>query len=130
LRRLNSQVEAYGKVFDRLTLVVGERHVAVAKRSIPTWWGLIRASSGKDGPGFSVVRKAKPNPARDARALVELLWADDALALLEAHGAARGLRGKPKRLLWDRIAADFRIGEIAAAVRRQLKARVGVPSAR
>ena len=30
LRRLSGQVELYGKVFDRATLVVGERHLAEA----------------------------------------------------------------------------------------------------
>lgn len=130
LRRLSSQVEAYGKVFDRLTLVVGDRHVADAKKTLPSWWGVIRASSSTDGPKFQVLRLPKQNPLRDARALVELLWAEDAIALLEARGAARGVRGKPKRYLWDRIAQEVRIEVIAAAVRRQLKARAGMPSAR
>jgi hypothetical protein len=44
------------------------------------------------------VRSAGPNPAPDPRAMAEFLWRDDALALLEARGAARGMRGKPRRV--------------------------------
>jgi hypothetical protein len=70
-----------------------------------------------------VVRRPRGNPRRDPRALVEFLWAGDALALLEARGAARGVRGRPRRFLWERIVQELRLSEIASAVRVQLKAR-------
>ena len=60
---------------------------------------------------------------RDSHALVELLWRDAAMALLEKRDAAQGVRGKPRWMVWDRICAVFGVKEIGAAVRAQLKAR-------
>jgi hypothetical protein len=118
----------FGKVFDRLTLVVGDRHHAQASKRVPRWWGIIRVTSTAFGPRLRLVRRPKNNPRRDARALVELLWAVDALALLEARGADRGVRGKPRRYLWERILQEFRLSEIASAVRDQLKSRQARPA--
>ena len=55
--------------------------------------------------------------------MVELLWFNDAIALLEERNVARGVRGKPRRIVWDRVCEHFNVDEIAAAVRAQLKAR-------
>ncbi len=123
LRRLKAQVAAYGKVLDRATLVVGSRLLQSAIDRVPTWWGVMHVRATHTGPHFRLLRPAKKNPHRDARALVELLWADQALALLEARGIARGVRGKPRRFLWERIAQEIRPAEIATAVRERLRAR-------
>lgn len=122
LRRLATQVEHYGKCFDRVSLVLGAKHLKMARKSVPKWWGLIRVTAGVDGPRFCTVRKPRRNPARDARALVELLWRDATLALLERIGAAHGLRSKPRDVLWDQASQRLTLEEIAEAVRSHLKA--------
>ena len=58
------------------------------------------------------------------RALVELLWLNDAITLLEERNCARGVRGKPRRIVWDWVCEHFGVDEIAAFVRAKLKARV------
>lgn len=123
LRRLSVQVDFYGKVLDRATLVVGERHLAEALDRLPAWWGVLRIHPTAHEPRFKTVRRGRKNPRKDPRSLVEFLWLDDALALLEARDVARGVRGKPRRLVWDRICEHFSVDEIAAAVRAQLMAR-------
>jgi hypothetical protein len=123
LRRLKTQIDFYGKVLDRATLVVAERHLSGALDILPAWWGVVRVSDMARGQNFSTVRRGRRNPCRDPRALVELLWLEDALALLEERQVARGVRGKPRRLVWDRVCEYLSLGEIAAAVRTQLKAR-------
>ena len=123
LRRLNGQVELYGKVFDRATLVVGERHLAEALDSVPEWWGVLLAHRSAKGLQLKTVRSPRSNPMKDPRALVELLWLDDALALLEKHAAARGFRGKARWIVWDRVCELCSLNEIARAVRTQLKVR-------
>src|SRR5260370_10631670 len=40
LARLPEQAESYGRVFDRVTLVVEERHVRGAVDLVPDWWGV------------------------------------------------------------------------------------------
>lgn len=123
LRRLEGQVDLYSKVLDRATLVVGERHLAEAVDSLPAWWGVLRVDPVSGPMRFEVVRQGDPNPGRDPRALAELLWLEEALALLEAHGAARGVRGKPRRVVWDRVCETCGIEEIGRTVRDRLRAR-------
>ncbi len=128
LRRLDSQVEFYGRVLDRATLVVGDRHVARALDLVPEWWGVLRIHPTAKGLRFKTVRRGRKNPCRNSRSLVELLWLDDAIALLEQCGAARGVRGKPRRIVWDRVCQSFDLDEIATAVRARLKARAATPA--
>ena len=123
LRRLNGQIELYGKVFDRATLVVGVRHLAEALDSVPEWWGVLLARRSAKGLQLKTMRAARSNPKKDPRALVELLWLDDALAMLEERDAARGYRGKARWIVWDRVCELCSLNEIAKAVRTQLKTR-------
>jgi hypothetical protein len=123
LRRLGTQVELYSKVLDRANLVAGGPFLSAASNVIPDWWGLIEIVRTSKAFQLKTLRRGQKNPARDPRILAELLWADDALALLEERNAAKGLRGKPRRLLWDRVCEHFSVEEIAAAVRARLKAR-------
>lgn len=128
LRRLAGQVELYGKVLDRATLVVGGRHLDEAMKFLPKWWGVLHVETSPRGPRFKNLRCAKQNPKRDARVLAELLWLDDAIRLLEQHGLDRGVRGKPRRVVWDRICEHLDIDVISSAVRANLKARANSPT--
>lgn len=123
LRRLAGQAAVYGMVLDRATLVVGTKHVADAVAAVPTWWEVEVVEA--HGPDLRVkrLRRGRKNPSRSARALVELLWLEDAQALLAARGGLRGYRGRPRRVIWDRICGLYALDEIASAVRDQLKAR-------
>ena len=130
LRRLGGQVHLYGKVLDMATLVAGDRHVDEAAESLPDWWGILKVKTGASGPSFESLRSGRKNPHRDPRALVELIWLDEAIALLEQRGFTRGVRGKPRRVVWDRVCEHFALEEIASLVRCRLKARaVPVPAA-
>ncbi len=123
LRRLAGQADFYGRVFDRATLVAGRRHLAGALDIVPAWWGVLRIDPGPRGPRFTTLRRGRKNPRRDPRSLVELLGLDDAIALLARHDVARGVRGKPRRIVWDRVCEHLDFDEIADTVRAMLKAR-------
>jgi hypothetical protein len=123
LERLATQTDFYGRVLDRATLVVGDVHLQAAARSVPRWWEVWRVDSREGDAGFTLEREGAPNPQRDPRALVEFLWREDALALLEKHDAARGMRGKTRLAMWDRICQICDVEEIAAAARVRLKSR-------
>ena len=123
LLRLAEQAVRYGKVFDRATLVIGTRHEVTAPSLVPDWWAVMRVAVHAGKLRFRTLRRGRKNPAQDPRALVELLWLSDAIELLEQRNAARGLRGKPRRLVWDRICEELSPAEISAEVRKQLKAR-------
>ena len=124
LRRLPYQVEMYGKVVDKATLVVGPRHLSESLTLVPNWWGVIQADWGVEGVCFKIIRQGRSNPNVEARSLVELLWRDDAIGLLNKRGGAYGVRTKPRRMVWDRVCDRFELEEIAAEVRQRLIARV------
>lgn len=128
LRRLAAQADLYGRVLDRATLVVGERHLDEALEVVPAWWGVLRVGSTASGPRLVRHRRGDLNLRRDARALVEFLWLEDAMALLERRDETRGVRGMSRRFVWDRICERIDMEEIDAAVRSQLKARASSPS--
>ncbi len=128
LRRLVGQVELYSRVLDRATLVVGERHLPEALEIVPIWWGILRMEPMYRSPRFKTVRRGRRNPVRDPRSLVELLWLDDAVAMLERRHAERGIKGKPRRAVWDRVCEHFDVEEIATEVRARLKARATRPA--
>src|SRR5918997_712598 len=66
LNRLPHQSSIYSSVLDRVTLVVGRRHIEKAMPLVPEWWGVHLAHIGpRGGVRFSCVRRARNNPAPD-----------------------------------------------------------------
>lgn len=122
LRRLHTQAEVYSRVFDRVTIVCGDRHIPHALDIVPSWWELLRIVPDTQVPIFKCARRGRKNPNKDIRALAELLWIDEAMALLARRHALRGMRGKPRAVLWDRVCELFSSDDVAEAVRAHLKA--------
>lgn len=125
LERLPAQSRLYNRVFDRVSLVVAERHLSHAAEIVPEWWGLAVASEERGNIALSHVRITGENPVPDPEAIAGLLWRDEALALLEKHGATKGVRSKPKDVLYARLAATLDLQELKDEVRRALKIREG-----
>lgn len=125
LSRLPKQVEIYSKVFDYATLIVAENHLDQAAQIIPAWWGLSVATSSNRG--VSIRKKMEPslNPGIDAHSLVTLLWRDETLEILTRLSLEKGIRSKPKRVLWDRLAESVPLDQLREIVRNQLKERQG-----
>lgn len=123
LRRLPSQVAAYGQVLDYAGLVVAERHLDASLRILPRWWEVVVARQRDHRLRLEVARAGQRNPDVDKRALVELLWHADAIALLRKHAAADRLARAPRARAWDRIVEVCTVDEIRGEVRAQLKRR-------
>ena len=124
LARLPAQVAAYGRVFDFLTLVTGPRYADRVSSHVPDWWGVMVAEpGGGDALVLSTVRHREQNPQTDIRATAELLWKEEALAVLTERVPSRGLKSKPRGHLWDMLAAEVPEAELRAIVRATLKGR-------
>lgn len=126
LTRLPTQAKAYGQVFDTLTIVAGTSHLPDVRCLLPSWWGILEARALRGG-GVKLVRRRKerPNPQINPLAVAQLLWKDEALALLEREGDARGLRSKPRRAVWEALAAQLPPDTLRTKVRELLKIREG-----
>lgn len=124
LRRLPRQVCIYNSVLDRITLVVTAHHLPQATPMIPSWWDVLLAESTPTGEiTFRKMQAGAANPNVSAQAVAALLWRDEALRLLEMHGAAKGLRSKPRKILYNRLAELIDPPQLRSYVREQLRAR-------
>jgi hypothetical protein len=126
LDRLANQANAYNKVFDTLSVVVEKRHLSKVRSMVPAWWGIHIANARENGAvDLESVRRERLNHRIDAASLVQLLWRDETLALLQSIGAGVGIRKKPRRYLWEALTTSVALVELREMVRRQLKSRQG-----
>lgn len=123
LERLPAQADLYSKVFDRVSLVVGEKHLSKARAQVPRWWGIVVARSRKGEIELVDKRTAKTNPKPDAMLIARLLWKGEALLILEQRGIARGYRSKSIDVIHRKLVSEVPIEELSAFVRAALKGR-------
>ena len=124
LDRLPRQRDFYGRVFETVTLVTGERHLEPVLSEIPSWWG-IKIAALDDAGNVELTPHRNPgrNTGVDPGALVQFLWRDEALAELETRGLDHGVRSKPRKALWSKLATNLPYSELSACVRERLRYR-------
>lgn len=124
LERLPTQEKAYSRVFDKTTLVVGENHLAHAKKIIPDWWGIKVVTTKKDQTiNIKTIRKDKVNKHIDPQSLVKLLWKTEVIDILVSKGYAPKSLKYPKSKLYEILANNVKIRELKKIVRETLKHR-------
>ena len=123
LERLPSQQDAYCRVFDFVTIVTTSRHLNQVRGLVPGWWGIRLAR--RSGGDLQLVkeRRTRKNPCLDAAALVQLLWRDEAFDILSELGLHAGLKTKPRRHLWMRLADVVPPDILAEYIRGKLRQR-------
>jgi hypothetical protein len=125
LDRLPSQVEAYNRVLDTIVLVTGSRYADRIVTLLPSWWGIFIANGAEAQIRFEAVREPNINPECDPFAIAQLLWRDEALALLEDYQLHKGVKSKPRQVLWQTLAKELPVLDLKSAVRKALKSRPG-----
>ncbi|MEP7235533.1 MAG: sce7726 family protein [Ignavibacteriota bacterium] len=123
LSRLPRQISFYNKVFDFITIVTTDTHLAGVRQLIPHWWGISVAAKENEVIKITTLKECDLNENVDIFSLSQLLWRDEALELLSHHGIDRGLRNKPRAILWKQISASFPYEEVSRFVRHRLKTR-------
>jgi hypothetical protein len=104
LQRLPDQINAFNSVFDKITLVVGKKHLYNAINIIPDWWGIIVAKVDKSGAiTFNTIRKGEINSCQDEISIAKFLWREEALRYLEKIGKADGLYSKRREFIYERL---------------------------
>lgn len=122
LERLPAQLEVYSKVFDRVTLVVGESHLDRAKALIPDWWGVMRAKESRGRVYLREMRPAKENPTVNSYALCQFLWKSEIQAIMKKYGLPF-VKSKPRKELWAILAKSLEFQDLSEEVRAALKSR-------
>lgn len=123
LNRLPNQVEAYGAVFDRASVVVSECHLEPVISIVPNWWEILLIQSSGDSICFKTRQRGRTNPAREARALAALLWKAETLSLLITLGLDAGMRSATMAQMMDRLVASVPVRQLGIYVRQKLHAR-------
>ncbi len=105
LERLPGQMNEFNAVFDKLTLVVGKRHLYDAINIVPDWWGIIVAKIDANHEiFFQTIREAEDNKDQVGVSIARLLWKEEALQILEEQNKAKGVRSKPREFIYQRLA--------------------------
>lgn len=118
LVRLKNQAQSYNKIFDYMTIYVGAKYAHKIHMHIPKWWEIRKIEYAHDGLiKCSRIRKGKLNKKIDSRAIVQLLWKDEALTLLEAKKLEKGYKSKSKDIIWEHIVNNFSTKEIKSFVK-------------
>ncbi len=126
LCRLSEQVQSYNAVFDRVSIIVGERHANSVQERVPEWWGLILSYRGARGAvNFQTLRKASANKNVDPVSLARLLWRNEASEVLQQEGLPRKILRQPRSVLYQYMAEVLSTRELRMTVREYLKKRKG-----
>lgn len=121
LARLPHQMELYGSVFDKITLVVGATHLYDAFNIIPDWWGVLVARVNKNGTvTFNEIRKPEKNTNIKVNSVVKLLWKEEAIGVLEGIGFARGYKSKNRDQICQKITEELDLETVALKVRESI----------
>lgn len=125
LERLPSQIKIYSRVMDKVTIVTGENHVEKVSNLVPDWWGIKVVIHNKNSFNFKSIKRPKQNKNVDPFALVQLLWKEEALGILEHFALDKGVRSKSRVEMWERLVNNLSIDELKYHVRETLKSRKG-----
>jgi hypothetical protein len=125
LHRLPEQMRIYNSVLDQVTLVVGKNHLYEAINTVPEWWGITiaKAINSSGAISFCNIRRAEDNPEKNSVDIASLLWRDEALCILEEMDQSRGVRSKPRKFLYERLADVLDQPALRAKVRECLSVR-------
>jgi hypothetical protein len=121
--RVSSQLQAYSKIFDYLTFVVGATHMSKAQKILPSWCGLSVVEKVAGELKIKKIRKPKKNDLIDANSLVQLIWKDEALNVLRELGSHKGLSKAIRTTIWSRLVEQVSLPKLKKIIRHTLLSR-------
>lgn len=124
LRRLKEQVKSYNAVFDKISVVVGDRHINSIQNYIPQWWGVIVSTRGLRGAvNFDIIRKAQTNKSVDPISIARLLWRNEAEEILRQKKMSQKILRQPREILYENLVNELNICELRKNIREYFKRR-------
>ena len=124
LRRLKDQVESYNAVFDKISVIVGDRYINSIQSHIPTWWGVILSVRGSRGAvNFDTIRKAMTNESIDQISVAQLLWRNEAEEILRQKKLSPKILRQPRDVLYELLVNLLTTNKLRKIVRDYLRKR-------
>lgn len=122
-QRLQNQIESYAQVFDTITLITESNQALKIMTLVPKYWGIIIVDKKYDKVIFEMLRMPKRNILIQKKALIDLLWKDEAVKILKDKGI-KGMSSKRLKTVLKKVDLVFEsINELRCAVYNQLKNR-------
>jgi hypothetical protein len=125
LARLHGQQKIYNMVFKTVTIIASSCHIDELKDTIPYWWGIAEAVWDNTNSSVEIywIRIPHNNPSPDRSAVARLLWRDEALEELAVMGLDEGLRSKPRKEVYERLAQHASIQLLQEIISRRFTRR-------
>lgn len=124
LKRLPMQIQIYGYVFDKITIVVGESKLRKVGKIIPRFWGIIAARNKDNKIVLTDVRMPRVNRKINKRWLSNKLWRSDIVRILKTKNLYKGRSGCYKGELLGILIDNTSLRELKYYVRAVLINRV------
>jgi hypothetical protein len=122
LQRLPSQIEAYTKVFDYLSIVTEHKYHARIVEFIPRWVGIIVCNEKAGLKTMKIVRKPKLNKHKQGFFIAKLLWRDELIEILAEQQIP--FRKKDRNwILCELLSSSLHLNALSLVVREKLKKR-------
>lgn len=124
IERLERQVEIYGKILDKVTLYVGNKLIDSALKVIPSWWGVVLIYKNQSGEiNLRNLRKPRMNKYQDSFEILQLLWKEEALQLIDEIGMHGKYTNKSRDIIFASIEQCLSLKKIREYTRKILKKR-------
>ncbi len=118
LLRFPSQLQAFAKCFEKLSVVSAENHLEELIEKTPEWCGIILAEKGsRDGISFSTIRRSKKNPNVDIMAMAHFLWKKETVELLASLGADKEMLKGARINLYNNLSKMITIHELSSKIK-------------
>jgi hypothetical protein len=124
LRRLEEQIISYNSVFDKVSIIVGNRYGNSIRKYIPKYWGIIISVKGLRGAvNFEIIRKADINKNTNPVSIARLLWRDEVIEILQKNKIPNKILRKPRAVLYEYLVDTLSACELRQTVRDCFKKR-------
>jgi len=122
LKRLLNQINYYNKSLEKVSIVTNKTHLKQIRKLVPSWWGLLTIKSIGEKKVIKELRKAKRNPHIDANSLLQILWKDELISLINKYKIGISVHSN-KRKLREAIANSLDISILSQEICLALKSR-------
>ena len=122
LKRLPSQIEAYTKIFDFLTIVTEPKYVKKVCDITPDWIGIIVCDETNGKKSVKQFRKAKHNNSKEGFYIAKLLWREELFDVLTDNNIK--FRKKDRNwILCEELSSNLTVKKLSNIVREKIKNR-------
>jgi len=123
IARLPDQMAVYSQIFDKTTVISGPKHIEKLLEFLPNCCGLFVAEPNNSEIELTTIINPIQSTEQSGFMLASLLWHEEACSLLKSVGLGKGVRKKRISLLWQELADNFTVDNLAANIREIIKAR-------